>query len=107
MVRTAVRALTLNVYHGEFQVVPILIIFFVFTLSSLIVYLPKCNFHCVIHFKLYLHIKLYFPFYFPVGDDCVNRYVTSTPHADYFSNLVTFFREQCIELSRLVSDSMK
>ncbi|XP_015900238.3 protein TRANSPARENT TESTA 9 [Ziziphus jujuba] len=57
MVRTAVRALTLNVYH--------------------------------------------------VGDDCVNRYVTSTPHADYFSNLVTFFREQCIELSRLVSDSMK
>uniref|UniRef100_A0A5B6ZMZ0 FPL domain-containing protein n=1 Tax=Davidia involucrata TaxID=16924 RepID=A0A5B6ZMZ0_DAVIN len=55
MVRTAVRALTLNVYH--------------------------------------------------VGDECVNRYVTSAPHADYFLNLVTFFREQCISLKRLVLDS--
>ncbi|KAF3452703.1 hypothetical protein FNV43_RR03136 [Rhamnella rubrinervis] len=57
MIRTAVRALTLNVYH--------------------------------------------------VGDDCVNRYVTTAPHADYFSNLVTFFRKQCIELNKLISDTMK
>lgn len=57
MVRTAVRALTLNVYH--------------------------------------------------VGDDCVNRYVTSAPHADYFSNLVAFFQKQCISLNRLVSDTVK
>ncbi|XP_030952476.1 protein TRANSPARENT TESTA 9 isoform X1 [Quercus lobata] len=57
MVRTAVRALTLNVYH--------------------------------------------------VGDDCVNRYVTSAPHADYFSNLVMFFRKQCISLNGLVSDALK
>ncbi|KAF3975849.1 hypothetical protein CMV_000925 [Castanea mollissima] len=57
MVRTAVRALTLNVYH--------------------------------------------------VGDDCVNRYVTSAPHADYFSNLVMFFRKQCISLNELVSDALK
>ncbi|XP_057981362.1 protein TRANSPARENT TESTA 9 isoform X2 [Malania oleifera] len=55
MIRTAVRALTLNVYH--------------------------------------------------VGDECVNRYVASTPHADYFSNLVKFFQKQCIELSGLVSNS--
>ncbi|XP_021815970.1 uncharacterized protein LOC110758419 [Prunus avium] len=57
MVRTAIRALTLNVYH--------------------------------------------------VGDESVNRYVTSAPHADYFSNLVTFFRKQCINLNALVSDTMK
>ncbi|KAA8535829.1 hypothetical protein F0562_030851 [Nyssa sinensis] len=57
MIRTAVRALTLNVYH--------------------------------------------------VGDECVNRYVTSGPHADYFSNLVKFFREMCISLNRLVSDTSK
>ncbi|XP_048423754.1 protein TRANSPARENT TESTA 9-like isoform X1 [Pyrus x bretschneideri] len=57
MVRTAIRALTLNVYH--------------------------------------------------VGDESVNRYVTSAPHADYFSNLVTFFQKQCINLNALVSDSMK
>ncbi|KAM5553667.1 hypothetical protein ABKV19_025751 [Rosa sericea] len=55
MVRTAVRALTLNVYH--------------------------------------------------VGDDSVNRYVTSAPHSDYFSNLVKFFRKQCIDLNVLVSDT--
>ncbi|XP_048447926.1 protein TRANSPARENT TESTA 9 isoform X2 [Pyrus x bretschneideri] len=57
MVRTAIRALTLNVYH--------------------------------------------------VGDESVNRYVTSAPHADYFSNLVKFFRRQCINLNALVSDSTK
>ncbi|CAI9099301.1 OLC1v1036096C1 [Oldenlandia corymbosa var. corymbosa] len=55
MIRIAVRALTLNVYH--------------------------------------------------VGDEAVNRYVASAPHADYFVNLVTFFREQCISLSRLVSNA--
>ncbi|XP_050372178.1 protein TRANSPARENT TESTA 9 [Argentina anserina] len=55
MVRTAVRALTLNVYH--------------------------------------------------VGDDSVNRYVTSVPHSDYFLDLVKFFRKQCIDLNVLVSDS--
>ncbi|XP_004296503.1 PREDICTED: uncharacterized protein LOC101298213 [Fragaria vesca subsp. vesca] len=55
MVRTAVRALTLNVYH--------------------------------------------------VGDDSVNRYVASPPHSDYFTNLVKFFRKQCIDLNVLVSDN--
>ncbi|KAF8400228.1 hypothetical protein HHK36_013525 [Tetracentron sinense] len=55
MIRTAVRALTLNVYH--------------------------------------------------VGDECVNRYVTRTPLADYFSNLVTHFRKQCISLNGWVSEA--
>ncbi|KAF7148088.1 hypothetical protein RHSIM_Rhsim03G0267600 [Rhododendron simsii] len=57
MVRTAIRALTLNVYH--------------------------------------------------VGDECVNDYVSSDPHADYFLNLVKFFREQCISLNTLVLDASK
>ncbi|CAN4084847.1 unnamed protein product [Withania somnifera] len=55
MIRTAVRALTLNVYH--------------------------------------------------VGDEAVNKFVTSDPHADYFSNLVKFFRKQCINLDKLVNAS--
>ncbi|EEF43020.1 protein TRANSPARENT TESTA 9 [Ricinus communis] len=57
MVRTAVRALTLNVYH--------------------------------------------------VGDESVNRFVAKAPHSDYFSNLVTFFRKQCIDLNGLVSEALK
>ncbi|XWS73298.1 hypothetical protein CRYUN_Cryun02cG0116300 [Craigia yunnanensis] len=57
MVRTAVRALTLNVYHA--------------------------------------------------GDDFVNKFITGAPHSDYFSNLVSFFREQCINLSKLVSECPK
>ncbi|XP_061362933.1 protein TRANSPARENT TESTA 9-like [Gastrolobium bilobum] len=57
MIRTAVRAVTLNVYH--------------------------------------------------VGDDCVNRYIASAPHTDYFSNLVSFFRKQCMDLNRLVSETLK
>ncbi|KAL4324801.1 hypothetical protein GQ457_11G018120 [Hibiscus cannabinus] len=57
MVRTAVRSLTLNVYH--------------------------------------------------VGDDFVNKFITSAPHSDYFSNLVSFFRNQCINLSKLVSEYPK
>ncbi|KAI4344477.1 hypothetical protein L6164_011698 [Bauhinia variegata] len=57
MVRTAVRTVTLNIYH--------------------------------------------------VGDDSVNRYITSAPHADYFSNLISFFRKQCINLNRLVSETLK
>ncbi|GMI84218.1 green fluorescent seed 9, TRANSPARENT TESTA 9 [Hibiscus trionum] len=57
MVRTAVRSLTLNVYH--------------------------------------------------VGDDFVNKFITSAPHSDYFTNLVSFFREQCINLSKLVSEYPK
>ncbi|XP_057429268.1 protein TRANSPARENT TESTA 9-like isoform X2 [Lotus japonicus] len=57
MVRTAVRAVTLNVYH--------------------------------------------------VGDDSVNRYITSAPHTDYFSNLVSFFRKQCINLNKLVYETLK
>lgn len=57
MVRTAVRALTLNIYH--------------------------------------------------VGDECVNKYVSSAPHADYFLNLVKFFREQCMILNALVLDASK
>ncbi|KAJ7955850.1 Protein CLEC16A like [Quillaja saponaria] len=57
MIRTAVRTVTLNVYH--------------------------------------------------VGDDGVNKYITSTPHADYFSNLITFFRKQFMDLDRLVSETLK
>ncbi|KAL3830141.1 hypothetical protein ACJIZ3_018943 [Penstemon smallii] len=57
MIRTAVRALTLNVYH--------------------------------------------------VGDDAVNRFVSRAPHADYFLNLVNFFRDQCTNLNMLVSNSSK
>ncbi|KAH1232134.1 Protein TRANSPARENT TESTA 9 [Glycine max] len=57
MIRTAVRTVTLNVYH--------------------------------------------------VGDECVNRYITSVPHTDYFSNLVSFFRNQCMDLNRLVSETLK
>ncbi|KAL2338692.1 hypothetical protein Fmac_013138 [Flemingia macrophylla] len=56
MVRTAVRALTLNVYH--------------------------------------------------VGDESVNRYITSTPHKDYFSNLVSFFRKLSMDLNKLHSDTL-
>lgn len=57
MVRIAVRALTLNVYH--------------------------------------------------VGDECVNRYITSTPLADYFSDLITYFRKLSINLDELVSIAAK
>ncbi|KAG6741069.1 hypothetical protein POTOM_056553 [Populus tomentosa] len=57
MIRTAVRALTLNVYH--------------------------------------------------VGDESVNRFVVKAPHADYFSNLLTYFRKQCIDLNGLVSETLK
>ncbi|XP_019442736.1 PREDICTED: uncharacterized protein LOC109347374 [Lupinus angustifolius] len=56
MVRTAVRAVTLNVYH--------------------------------------------------IGDDSVNRYITTPPHRDYFSNLVSFFRKQSMDLNRLVSNTL-
>ncbi|XP_065848454.1 protein TRANSPARENT TESTA 9 [Euphorbia lathyris] len=54
MIRTAVRALTLNIYH--------------------------------------------------VGDESVNRFVAKAPHAGYFSNLVKFFRKQCIHLNELISE---
>ncbi|CAI9766435.1 unnamed protein product [Fraxinus pennsylvanica] len=57
MIRTAVRALTLNVYH--------------------------------------------------VGDQAVNKFVASNQHADYFLNLIKFFREQCISFSVLVSNASK
>ncbi|KAL6575205.1 hypothetical protein OROMI_012490 [Orobanche minor] len=57
MVRTAVRALTLNIYH--------------------------------------------------VGDDAVNRFVSKAPHADYFLDLVRFFRDQCIHLNLMISNASK
>ncbi|KAL3642809.1 hypothetical protein CASFOL_013624 [Castilleja foliolosa] len=57
MIRTAVRALTLNVYH--------------------------------------------------VGDDAVNRFLSRAPHADYFLNLVNFFRDRCIHLNLVISDASK
>ncbi|KAH6794191.1 CLEC16A-like protein [Perilla frutescens var. hirtella] len=57
MIRTAVRALTLNVYH--------------------------------------------------VGDDAVNRFVSRAPHADYFLNLIKFFRDQCIHLNLVISNGKK
>jgi len=41
---------------------------------------------------------VYFYVQFSVGDDSVNRYITSAPHTDYFSNLVSFFRKQCMDL---------
>ncbi|KAK8968261.1 hypothetical protein KSP40_PGU008338 [Platanthera guangdongensis] len=53
MVRTAVRSLTLNVYH--------------------------------------------------VGDEYVNKYVSSIPQSDYFSDLVKYFQKQCISLDDMVS----
>ncbi|KAI3827651.1 hypothetical protein L1987_01731 [Smallanthus sonchifolius] len=53
MIRTAVRALTLNIYH--------------------------------------------------VGDVCVNQYIASTPHNDYFLDFVKFFIEHCISLNGMVS----
>ncbi|XP_010276705.1 PREDICTED: uncharacterized protein LOC104611385 isoform X2 [Nelumbo nucifera] len=57
MVRTAVRALTLNVYH--------------------------------------------------VGDESVNRYVTSAALADYFSSLVTNFQNHCFRLDELISEASR
>ncbi|KAK4757282.1 hypothetical protein SAY87_007409 [Trapa incisa] len=55
MIRTAIRALTLNIYH--------------------------------------------------VGDDGVNQFVASSPHAKYFSNMVKFFCRQCIDLNKLLSNA--
>ncbi|KAE8676636.1 Detected protein of unknown function [Hibiscus syriacus] len=57
MIRTAVRSLTLNVYHVE--------------------------------------------------DDFVNKFITSAPHSEYFFKLVSFFRDQCINLSKLVLEYPK
>ncbi|PON75424.1 CLEC16A-like protein [Trema orientale] len=42
-----------------------------------------------------------------VGDDSVNRYVTSARHANYFLDLVTFLQKQCIDLNELVSNALK
>ncbi|KAI0518851.1 hypothetical protein KFK09_006287 [Dendrobium nobile] len=56
MVRIAVRALTLNVYH--------------------------------------------------VGDEFVNKYVSSIPLSDYFSDLVKYFQKQCISLEDRVSKTI-
>lgn len=42
-----------------------------------------------------------------VGDEAVNKFVASAPHADYFSNLVKFFGEQCISLDKLVVNASK
>lgn len=56
MVRTAVRSLTLNVYH--------------------------------------------------VGDEYVNKYVSSIPQSDYFSDLVKYFQKQCISLDDMVSKTI-
>ncbi|CAL1397853.1 unnamed protein product [Linum trigynum] len=55
MIRTAVRALTLNIYH--------------------------------------------------VGDGPVNRFVSKTPYDGYFSDLISFFHKQCIDLNGLVSEN--
>ena len=40
--------------------------------------------------------------WFSVGDESVNRFVAKAPHADYFSNLLTFFQKQCIYLNGMV-----
>ncbi|KAK4785092.1 hypothetical protein SAY86_001781 [Trapa natans] len=55
MIRTAIRALTLNIYH--------------------------------------------------VGDDGVNQFVVSPPHAKYFSSMVKFFCRQCIDFNKLVTNA--
>ncbi|CAN1284333.1 Protein TRANSPARENT TESTA 9, partial [Linum perenne] len=55
MIRTAVRALTLNVYH--------------------------------------------------VGDGPVNRFVSKAPYDRYFTELISFFRKQCIDLNGMISES--
>ncbi|XP_074280692.1 protein TRANSPARENT TESTA 9 isoform X2 [Silene latifolia] len=57
MIRIAVRALTLNVYH--------------------------------------------------VGDESVNKYVTSGPLGEYFVGLVSFFKKQCVMLNDLVFGASK
>ncbi|KAI9112504.1 hypothetical protein K1719_016427 [Acacia pycnantha] len=41
-----------------------------------------------------------------VGDVSVNRYITSAPHADYFSNMISFFRKQCVDFNTLISDTL-
>lgn len=41
-----------------------------------------------------------------VGDDSVNRYVTSGPLANYFLDLVTFFKKQCLYLNDLVVQAL-
>ncbi|KAK1316263.1 hypothetical protein QJS10_CPA05g02405 [Acorus calamus] len=38
-----------------------------------------------------------------VGDECVNGYVAGAPLSDYFSNLISHFQKQCINLDSLVS----
>lgn len=96
MVRTAVRALTLNVYHGGF-------LFFYFVHCLFISYF----YHSKYIYLLVQRILYDASFFGPVGDDSVNKFVTSAPHFDYFSNLVSFFREQCINLSKLVSECPK
>lgn len=57
MIRTAIRTITLNVYH--------------------------------------------------VGDVSVNRYVTSGTLANYFTDLVTFFKKQCLTLNDLVVEASR
>lgn len=87
MIRTAVRALTLNVYHGQFVV------------SSVFLYLIKNIMETSQASNVLILIS--------VGDDYVNRFITSPPHAEYFSNLVTFFKKQCINLNELVFETMR
>ncbi|CAM8931590.1 unnamed protein product [Rhodiola kirilowii] len=42
-----------------------------------------------------------------VGDESVNKYISSSSLTEYFSNLVTFFCKQCISLNDLVADASK
>ncbi|KAM0901833.1 hypothetical protein ACQ4PT_019699 [Festuca glaucescens] len=37
-----------------------------------------------------------------VGDESVNRFVSRVPLSDYFSDMVTHFQKQCIDLDKLV-----
>lgn len=85
MIRTAVRALTLNVYHGELPF---------YTFKFLYSFPHSQCFGSILIFNVVT-----------VGDEAVNKFVASDPHADYFSNLVKFFREQCINLDKLVTAS--
>lgn len=94
MVRTAIRALSLNVYHGELPVISLYSHFYVADVPFF--YDANLLAPCV-------YLEIFLPL---VGDVSVNRFVASPPHSKYFSNLVKYFCKQCLELSELVSDAL-
>ena len=91
MIRTAVRSLTLNVYHGKSRILALLI----FSLYGK----NTRSFFSIVSDAL--------SFVFAVGDESVNDYVVSPPHTEYFSKLVSFFQKQCIDLSAMVLNTLE